>query len=40
MKDDAEQSGDENGQFIYQAIVSMIGMLKDLYSKELEKRKK
>jgi DNA-binding PadR family transcriptional regulator len=40
MKDDAEQSGDENGRFIYQAIVSMIGMLKDLYTKELEKRRK
>ncbi len=39
MKNVAEQSGDENGQFIYQTIVAMIGMLKDLYSKELEKRK-
>jgi DNA-binding PadR family transcriptional regulator len=39
MKNDAEQLGDENGQFIYRAIVGMIEMLRDVYRNELEKRK-
>ncbi len=39
MKDDAEQSGDENGRFIYTTIVSLIEMLRDVYRKELERRK-
>ncbi len=39
IKDDAEQLGDENGQFIYQTIVRLIEMLKDVYGAELKKRK-
>lgn len=39
MEETAEQSGDENGQFVYRTIVSMIGMLKDAYRTELERRK-
>jgi len=39
IKDDAEQTGDENGQFVYKAIVAMIQMLKDTYASELERRK-
>lgn len=39
MKVYAEQSGDENGLFIYQTIVNMIEMLRDVYRKELEQRK-
>ncbi|HON38985.1 MAG: PadR family transcriptional regulator [Desulfomonilia bacterium] len=39
MKDDAQQTGDENGQFIYRVIVGMLEMLRDAYSGELEKRK-
>ena len=38
MKDDAQQAGDENGQFIYRVIVGMIEMLRDVYRSELEKR--
>jgi DNA-binding PadR family transcriptional regulator len=39
MKDNALRQGDENGQFIYQVIVGMIEMLKEAYSRELDRRK-
>jgi DNA-binding PadR family transcriptional regulator len=39
IKDYAEHSGDENGQFIHKTIVKMIEMLKDEYSAELERRR-
>jgi len=40
MKDDAERQADENGQFIYGTIVSLLEMLRDVYSAELDKRRK
>ena len=39
IKTDAEQTGDENGQFVYKTIVRMIQMLKDTYESELKRRK-
>lgn len=38
IKTDAEQQGDENGQFVYRAIVKLIRTLKDTYTSELERR--
>ena len=40
IKDYAEHSGDENGQFIHKTIVKMIEMLRDEYQKELDRRRK
>jgi DNA-binding PadR family transcriptional regulator len=40
IKDDAEHLADENGQFIFGTIVSMIEMLRNAYRAELETRKK
>lgn len=39
IKTDAEQTADENGQFVYKTIVQMIQMLRDTYTSELERRK-
>jgi DNA-binding PadR family transcriptional regulator len=38
IKSDAEQLGDENGQFVYRTIVNLIQMLRDTYSAELKRR--
>ena len=39
MRDNALKHGDENGQFIYRVIVGMIEMLRDTYTRELERRR-
>jgi DNA-binding PadR family transcriptional regulator len=39
IREDVEQRSDEDGLFIYSTIVNLIEMLKDRYSRELEKRR-
>ena len=39
IREDVEQRNDENGLFIYCTIVNLIEMLKERYSRELEKRR-
>jgi C-terminal processing protease CtpA/Prc len=39
IREEVDQKSDEDGHFIYSTIVSMIEMLKDRYSRELEKRR-